>query len=266
MMVALQSAVAEPVEPGVAQRALDDGGMDWPGTEPLGSADETGPIPPPIPGPAAARPLPTARRRPPGTILYRRRTLYVHGLLFLLLGGGAFAAGYLVGREDATLQLEAVRAEAPSQRVLVEGKLYYDTGTGSVAPDAGAVVIVLPADQRPPATLSIEGLRPRDPPPPSTSQSLRKIEDFGGVYARGDELGAFRAVVPRQGRYRVLLISRRTTRDEEVGIDELDLTEMTEYFYSAEVLIGPYNYRWTLEEITPQSGPIEHNFGRSAEE
>ena len=86
------------------------------------------------------------------------------------------------------------------------------------------------------------------------------------MYARADELGAFRVVVPREGRYRVLLISRGTTRDEEIGVDELDLTEISEYFYRADALIGPYKYRWTLQEITAESGPIEHNFGRSSGE
>jgi hypothetical protein len=43
---------------------------------------------------------------PSGTILYRRRTLYIHGLLFLLLAVGAFAAGYFVGKGDAMRQFQ----------------------------------------------------------------------------------------------------------------------------------------------------------------
>ena len=208
----------------------------------------------------AGRPMPS------GTILYRRRTLYIHGILFLLLAGGAFVGGYFVGRGDATLARQVARKHASRERVLLDGKLYYDTGAGSIAPDAGAVFIALPAGKFPRATLSIQGLRPRDPPPAPTGESVRTLEDFGGVYARADQAGAFSVVLPEAGKYRVLIISRQTARDKETGIDELDLSEMTKYFYRADDLVGRHNYRWTLEEITGGSASLDHNFGRDGGE
>lgn len=209
------------------------------------------------PEPAPSLPV-AAADGPPGTILYRRRTLYVHGLLFLLLGAGALAGGYVIGRSDAIRDAGHARGSVP-----VEGRAHYDTADKSTAPDIGTVVIALPADKRPRTALPIEGLRPRDPPPTPSSQSVRKIEQFGGACARTDELGAFTINLPKEGRYRVLLISRQTTRDQRAGIDQLDLAQMSEYFHGPEALIGPQKYRWALENLTAESGPMEHNFGQS---
>ncbi|MFH1920581.1 MAG: hypothetical protein ABIP48_11925 [Planctomycetota bacterium] len=233
-------------------------------TEPLSPFASGAPLSPfasgaPVPRAAyeAGRPM------PPGTILYRRRTLYVHAVLFLLLGGGAFVAGYFVGRGDAALEPPVAHRRLPKESVLVDGKIYYDTGTGSVAPDAGAVLIALPAGRLPEATLSIEDLRPVDPAPTPTSQSVRRIEDLGGIHTRADAAGAFAVVLPVEGSYHVLIISRQTTRQEDTAIDELDLSQMQSYFYRAADLVGPYKYRWTLEQITPATPTIDHNFGRS---
>ncbi|MFH1264938.1 MAG: hypothetical protein ABIK89_04380 [Planctomycetota bacterium] len=206
------------------------------------------------------------RPMPPGTILYRRRTLYVHAVLFLLLGGGAFVAGYFVGRGDAALEPPLAHRRVPKESVLVDGKIYYDTGTGSVAPDAGAVLIALPAGKLPEATLSIEDLRPVDPAPTPTSKRVRRLEALGGVNARADAAGASALVTPVEGSYPVLILSRQRSRPEDTAIDEFDLSQMQSYFYRAADLVGPYKYRWTLEQITPASPPIDHNFGRSGEE
>ena len=223
------------------------------------------PIPPPAPGPAR----PSAawepdRTIPSGMILYRRKTLYIQGLLILLVVGGAFAAGYFVGRGDTRLDLEANRRKAAGETVLLEGKLYYDTG-GAVAGDSGAVMFALPAEEAPRSTLSIEGIRPNDPPPSQANKSIRMIEDLGGVCQRVDDSGVYTVVLPKEGKYWVLFISRQTTRPAETEIDELDLSQMRKYFYRAAALVGPYKYHWTLHHFTAGAPPIDHNFGRDGE-
>lgn len=220
---------------------------------------------PPVPAP----PRPSAawepdRTIPSGMILYRRKTLYIHGLLILLVATGAFAAGYFVGRGD-TRDLQAERRKAAKEAVLLEGKLYYNTG-GAVAGDTGAVMFALPAEEAPRSTLSIEGIRPNDPPPSQANKSIRMIEDLGGVCQRADDSGAYTVVLPEEGNYWVLLISRQTKRPAETEIDELDLSQMRKYFYRAAALIGPYKYNWTLHEFTAGAPPLDHNFGRDGEE
>lgn len=235
--------------------------------EPMGAAHSRQ-TPPAGPTPGrAAPPLPDdGQPVPQGMILYQRRTLYLQGVLILLFVSLAFAAGYLIGRGDASLELQAAHQAATRQTVLLDGRLYYETGGGEVAADAGAVVIVLPAERSPERTLSIQGLRPRDPVPDQREASVRAIEDLGGVYQQADESGAFTTVLPEEGRYRVLLVSGQTTRPKDTDIDELDLSEIRKYFHRAADLIGRYKYDWSLENIESGGGPIEHSFGRSGQE
>jgi len=180
------------------------------------------------------------------------------------MAAGAFAAGYFIGRGD-TRDLQANRQKATGETVLLEGKLYYDTG-GAVASDTGAVMFALPADQVPRSTLSIEGIRPNDPPPSQANKSIRMIEDLGGACQRADDSGAYTVVLPKEGSYWVLLISRQTTRPAETPIDELDLSELRKYFYRAAALIGPYKYYWILHDFNTGAPPLDHNFGRDGEE
>lgn len=218
---------------------------------------------PPAPPPAVP---PTVAPLPPGTILYRRRTIYVHGVLFVLLGGCAFAAGYFVGRGDANRALPVARQDTANQRVLIEGKLYYETGAGSVAVDAGAVFIALPAGKVPDEPLSTTDLRPRDPSPTETNRHVRAIEDLGGVYVRADDSGAFTAVLPKHGKYHLLIISRQTRRGARIDVDATDLSEISRYFHRAAHFVGRHKYHWALQDVTVPTLTIQHNFGRDGEE
>ncbi len=195
-----------------------------------------------------------------------RRGYYVQGLLLLVLAAVAFGAGYFVGRGDATLRKQIEQEELAKQRVLIEGKLVYDLGTGRIAGDNNAVVIALPEGKLPGTTLSIWGIRPQDLPPSDTQKSVRMIREFGGAYARANAEGDFSMVVPQQGKYRLLLISNHATRPKGVEIDEIDLVEMGKYFTLADHLINHFKYRWMLKEIDIGTEEIGENFGRDAKE
>lgn len=225
--------------------------------QPAAAAPST---PPPTGPETAGRPIPR------GKILYSRRTLYVQGMLFLLLAAVAFGSGYYIGRGDASFELQVAHEEAAKEQVLMDGRLVYHPTTGQIAGDENAVLIALPAEKLPESTLSIRGLRPQDPPPPESDPNVRKIAELGGIYARADASGAFSVVFPEQGKYYILLVSRHTARPEDDLIDELDLDQMKEYFLRADDLVSRYKYRWTLAEINVGSDPIEHDFGRDGEE
>jgi len=219
------------------------------------TAPAAAPASPPTPSDRLARPMPA------GTILYRRRTLYLHGLLFLLLAAGAFAAGYFIGRGDGAPPPAGALRQPGAGRVLVEGQLDYEAERGRLAPDAGAAVVALPAERPPDATIPVQGLRPNEPPPSPESESVRRIEQLGGAYARSDGSGTFRVVLPRPGPYRVLLISRQTRRRPETSADHVHLSEIGQYFHPAADLLGRHKYRWTLEPIDAGGPAIRHNFG-----
>jgi phage FluMu protein Com len=211
-------------------------------------------------------PVELARPLPQGVILYPRRTFYVQGLLLVILAAVAFGAGYFIGLGDASDRKLREEEEAERQRVPIRGKLVYDPGTGKIAGDENAVVIALPEGKSPASEISVQGIRPRDPPPSENDPSVRKIRELGGAYTRADALGAFYMVVPDQGEYRMLIISNNAARPTGVEIDEVDLSEMQQYFQLAEHLVGRSQYRWTLEEVNVGFNPIELEFGRDGQE
>jgi len=203
---------------------------------------------------------------PRGMVLYARRTIYVQGLLLLIVAAVFFGGGYLMGRGDAIDRREAEAEGAAKERVLVEGRVAYRPGPGQLAGDENAVIIALPDGAFPQEGISFRGIRPEDEPPGENHKSLRMIAELGGTYARADAKGAFSMVVPDQGTYRLLIVSAHADRPAGTEIDELHLSEIQQYIELAEHLIHRHQYRWTTEEINIGFNPIEVEFGRDGPE
>ncbi len=198
-------------------------------------------------------------------ILYPRKSLYLQAVLMLLLAVGAFACGYAIGRGDAAHHREVAREEAARESVLVDGKLVYNPGTGQIAGDVDAVVIALPAERWPQKGFSIQGIRPQDPKPAESHKGVRRIVEFGGAYVRAAKSGNFDFLLPDQGAYRLLVISRHAAREPGEDLDEVDLVEIQEYFPLAEQLIGRSKYRWSTEQIANGFKSVEIDFGRDGQ-
>jgi len=171
-----------------------------------------------------------------------RWVLYTQGALLAVVALLAFVLGLHLGGESPPESAEAVPCR-------VEGRLEYRTAGGPSAPDAGAVVIVLPADLRPDEKLSIDGLRPDQPPPPGDHPSLLGIGILGGAYARSDEQGRFSVQLPRPGVYFVLFLSRHASRPSGIQPEGSHLAQLGRYFLPADELLGGNNYRWSSEKI-----------------
>lgn len=232
-----------------------------------GRAGEEGPAPP---GPARQTPSkqpppPPGEPVPQGMILFPRRTFYVQAILLVLLAAAAFGAGYLIGLGDARHRTHLARMEAARQEVTIRGKLSYHPGTGRIGLDENAVIIALPKGKYPAKTIPIQDIRPQAVPPPETHRAVRMIKELGGAYARANAQGDFFLTVPDRGQYWILIISAHVRRPQGNEIQEVDLPEMQRYFDLAEHLIGPYKYRFTLEEVDVGFNPIEHDFGRNGQ-
>lgn len=219
------------------------------------------------PAPPVADRAPTAPERPlpSGTILMPRYVIYWQGALFLVVAAVAFAAGYFIGRGDASLELQVAEEQKAKEKVLVEGRLVYNPGTGSLAPDEDAVVIILPENAQPENKIPAQGIRPHDPPPRESHEDLLTIEALGGGYARADESGLFSFVLPEQGRYWVLIISRHAARPTGQRIDPVDHELLDRIFLVPEHVVGSRKYVWELRDLELGMEPLDHNFGRDGE-
>jgi phage FluMu protein Com len=234
--------------PFVVQDPFDTGGVD------AGELDQ-------------AMPFSADRPPPVGMILLSRQTLVFQGILLAVLPIAGVALGYFFGRCDSRPPVDAAPLKPAREEVLMQGKIVWEETTGDnggeIVGDEGAVIIVLPDGVFPESTLSIQDIRPQDPHPSSDNKSLKKIDELGGLYARADALGLFPLVFPDSGKYHILLISRNAARPQDTPIDEDDLGEIKRYFIRGDDLIGRYKYRWSTEEISRESPPIEHSFGRN---
>ncbi len=199
----------------------------------------------------------------PEMVLVSRRALYTQGVLLVAVGVVGLVVGYLIGRGHASLESARRQDTAGTDRVLVEGKLLYRPAIDKVEGDENAVAIFLPEKKKRAKRIETAGIRPEDAPPPGYT-SLRKIRASGGAYARSDRHGDFSVVLPRGGKYFVLLISAASQRPADSAPEPLDLEDLDRYFRRPEYLIGRRKYRWTLEDLSGYAR-IEHDFGRDRE-
>jgi DNA-directed RNA polymerase subunit RPC12/RpoP len=199
---------------------------------------------------------------PPGMILYPRRTLYLQGLLLLVVFAVGLGSGYLIGRGGA--EDKGPEDQATPERILIEGRLVYDAGTGRPAGDQDAVIIALPQGKLPKTKISFYGARPQADSAES-QQGARRIRELDGEYVRADASGDFSLVIPDRGRYYLLLISNHATRPEGTDVDEADLIEIGRYFSMPALLIGRYKYCWMLRDIGERQR-FDYDFDRDGQE
>ena len=259
------SAEPPPIPEGVDLSKTID--LDIP-PEAIGGA-VAAPPPPPAPSSKTSPPAPTPARS------YPRRPVpwevYIQALLLLGVALGAFLGGYYLGRQDGS----AVRAEpaekeiasvAPDsgfadEEVLLEGRFLWMPTLGRSSGDASSSFIALPQDRIPPVSLPITGLQPGGPDNAGTRDSVSALRSLGGVFARAESDGTLAAVLPREGRYHLLVISNNTLRPEDQPIRARDLAEMRQYFAEPEALIGKSKYAWQAEEIRVGAPVVEYDFG-----
>ncbi|NLZ01281.1 MAG: hypothetical protein GXY25_12170 [Pirellulaceae bacterium] len=241
---------------------------------PLPAAAEAIDIAPSIRLVSAAAPQPLEILPPPPPISRQLSAwaVYCQALILAAVGIGGFAGGYYLGRQDGSalpvqLPLAAAAAAAPApgdgfrdEEVLLQGRMLWMPTFGQAAGDGQSVLLLLPRDKIPGQSLPIGGLRPADEPAADAS-SAQQLQSLGGIHVRAAADGTVAAVLPREGRYHLLLISRNTLRPKEQPIRARDLAEMKQYFAEAEQLVGDQKYVWKEAEIRVGNPPIEHDFG-----
>jgi hypothetical protein len=229
------------------------------------------PLSPPLPGEAPPLP-PVNLRRGIGTspasgrsedalLVISRSGVYALGALLLLVALVFLLAGYVMGRgRAATARNDPMTSESSGNTVVVEGNLSYTASPGQIKPDADAVVIALPFDSRPKEKLASRGLRSTDTGDIDATPAAAALHALGGACARAGEEGAFPLVVPRSGKYFLLVISKHAKREAGRSIEFDDLRAMSEYFERPADLIGSYRYDWSVREWAGAPPRFTHEF------
>lgn len=143
-----------------------------------------------------------------------------------------------------------ISAAPQAQPAFLTGKVQIERN-GAVQPDAGAVLLLLPADNRPSASnkIPIVGLRPQDPPLDSNDATLSALRSIGGDVARTSGDGFFHLRVRATGRYFLLALSARAQRDVAEPLDRKMLAELGRYVDRANELLGSNAFEWRTVDI-----------------
>lgn len=248
-----------------------------PAAAPVEAALSAPVAPPPIPPATAATIEPrlpsvssTASRRPAArrgrhddgvVLLLSRQAVYAQAALAGGLALLAFLAGLTMGRASRPVQKSESGSPAASEPVPLEGYVLYSPSSGNTMPDAGAIIIALPAGKAPAEKIAASGLRPGDGDDLSAVPAVDELRAIGGAIARADQRGQYQLVVPRPGDFSILIVSRRAKRGSERTIAMADQQALARVFASPSDLIGQQRYAIISRRLAGAPPPYNHEFG-----
>jgi hypothetical protein len=190
-----------------------------------------------------------------------RWMIFVQGLLIPVIAIAGFTLGYFLGSGRAKSVEEPVIGPC-----VISGRVFYETSGGTTFPDTGAVVLIVPEDQRPAADekLAHRALLPRsdnraaettgggssevasDREAQEVQQRLRTL---GGGLARADVDGNYRISLSRGGRFFLFVLSSHGQRSNQDEPNRADLAQLGRYVVLASELIADRRYRWSQLSI-----------------
>ncbi|MFM7846569.1 MAG: hypothetical protein ACKPEY_20375 [Planctomycetota bacterium] len=196
-----------------------------------------------------------------GGVRVPRWMIGMQGLLIPVIATASFALGYFLGLGRAKSVDEPVIGPC-----VISGRVFYETSGGTTFPDAGALVLLVPEDQRPAADekLAHRALLPRSDtraagasdgggvagPSDSEAQEVQqRLRTLGGGLARADVDGNYRISLSRGGRYFLFVLSSHGTRSGQDEPNRADLAQLGRYVALASELIADRRYRWTQQSI-----------------
>jgi len=227
------------------------------------------PLSPPLPGEAPPLPpvnrrrefgMATSGRNDDALLVISRAGVFALGALLMLVALVFLLAGYVIGRGRSAAVHTDSTSESSGNPVVFEGNLSYAASPGQIKPDADAVVIALPFDNRPKEKLASRGLRSTDTGDIDATPAATALHALGGACVRAGAEGEFPLVVPRSGKYFLLVISKHAKREAGRSIEFDDLRAMSEYFERPADLIGSFRYDWSVRELSGAPPHFTHEF------
>jgi hypothetical protein len=181
-------------------------------------------------------------------------------------GANKDTTGKLPDRNNVSVQKGNHRGRSgqdPFAAVTIHGRITYKTTEAGSLPDSGARILVLPAQRKGEAKLSVAGFRVSD----SASDfrvAKAVMKELGGAVAIADEKGNYELPLSTAGDYRILVLSHYQARDAEEPIDPELVTLLATYFDRPNQLLGRLRYE-SIDLRYKGDAPIlwDHSFDKS---
>ncbi len=183
-----------------------------------------------------------------------RWTVYLQAGLLAAVAGTFFVFGVMIGQTSSGRSLPG-NTSYPCQ---LTGEVTYQQTDQRLA-DEGAVVIVVPADQRLRSRPDLDGLRP-DSFKPLENPAIEAVEAIGGRVVRINEQGAFDLKLVGPIDVNVLVISKHASRTGNQPISRSQAADMGRFFFPVEDLLGSKKFVWTKLKLNRESqrlSPVE---------
>lgn len=172
-----------------------------------------------------------------------RWVIYTQGALLGIVATTFFVFGLAVGNSTGNNAPTSVAAT----RSVLSGNVYFGDGNYRRA-DEGAVVIILPTDQKPLDRPSPENLRPEQFVP-LDNPAIDMIRRMGGAVVRADRDGNYQARLDNQKSYWILAVSK----NKGAGSSEIAKSvraEIGAFFFPIEDLIEDRAFHWSKIKLT----------------
>lgn len=168
-----------------------------------------------------------------------------------------FAFGLMVGNLTSGSQADD---EAPFD-TRVTGQVLYDNGR-AMAPDNGAVVLLLPKEKKPMERAAGNSVYPEDFEP-LDNPGVEIVNGLGGAVVRTDDIGRYDVLVDgRQSgiEYWVLIVSRHQADDDPEPLDKLQTAAIGTFYMPVERVINDRAFYWsslTADRESVELGTVE---------
>ncbi len=137
----------------------------------------------------------------------------------------------------------------------VSGLITFKQGSDYL-PDADAVVMILPANQRPDERSKAVDVHPQSFEP-LENPGIDRVYALGGAIVRAGEDGRFRVVVDGPQKFNVLVVSNHTARneddDERDQLTKSQRASVADFFFPVDKAIGDQRVYWTTFDASNDS-------------
>jgi len=179
----------------------------------------------------------------------------------LIIGLGL---GWLIGSLSSRASQSAVDAAVPpavaETAARVRGRISYQTAEGTIEPDVGAAVVLLPDHWDAVNRLSPAGFRPADAEPDQEFIAAA-ITGMGGRLGFTNAAGEFELPTSSAATYRLLVLSRLSARSDAATITPDDLATLRGYLQDPEATLGQRSYVLKTIEVRDHAETVwDHQF------